>query len=66
MLEISRWSVNKLVRNDEFRPGLHFRYLLLRPDQTRPKRQYNIVEIEKLLSRISMRHHRLRLKKFSR
>ena len=65
-LEISRWSVNKLVRNDEFKPGLHFRYLVLRPDQTRPKRQYNLVEIEKLLSRISMRHHRLRLKKFPR
>ena len=62
-LEVSRWTINRLVGSEELKPGVHIRYWMVRPGQKRPKRQYHLGEIEKLLSRISMRHHRLRLKK---
>jgi hypothetical protein len=62
-LEVSRWTINRLVGSGELKPGVHIRYWMVRPGQKRPKRQYHLGEIEKLLSRISMRHHRLRLRK---
>lgn len=62
-LSVSRWTINRLVVSGELKPGVHVRFWAVQPGQKRPKRQYHLTEIEKLLSRISMRHHRLRLHK---
>ena len=62
-LEVSRWTINRLVESGDLKPGVHIRYWMVRPGQKRPKRQYHLGEIEKLLSRISMRHHHLRLRR---
>lgn len=60
-LGVSRWTLNRLVRSGELKPGLHVRYWALTPGQKRPRLQYHLGEIEKQIGRISMRHHRLRL-----